>query len=142
MCDPLPDSLDGEHSGQDMNSAARVNEMSRLNPTQSAILYTGYRTTSVTCDLLFNSASFRIMSERKPPSSVRRRDLRFQFEIEREDDGRWIAEIPEVPGAMAYGDTEEEAKAKAYALALYAVADDLERSNEIPDSISILRVPA
>jgi predicted RNase H-like HicB family nuclease len=68
--------------------------------------------------------------------------LRFQFEIEREDDGRWIAEIPEVPGAMAYGDTEEEAKAKTYALALYAVADDLERSNEIPDSISILRVPA
>jgi predicted RNase H-like HicB family nuclease len=82
------------------------------------------------------------MSERKPPSSVRSRDLRFQFELEREDDGRWIAEIPEVPGAMAYGDTEEEAKAKAYALALYAVADDVERSNEIPDSISILRVPA
>jgi len=43
---------------------------------------------------------------------------------------------------MAYGDTEEEAKAKPYALALYAVADEVERSNEIPDSISILRVPA
>jgi len=68
--------------------------------------------------------------------------LRFQFEIEREDEGRWIAEIPEVPGAMAYGDTEQEAKAKPYALALYAVADEVERSNEIPDSISILRVPA
>jgi predicted RNase H-like HicB family nuclease len=78
-----------------------------------------------------------MMSERKPPSSVRRRDLRFQFEIEREDDGRWIAEIPEVTGAMAYGDTEE-AKAKPCALALYAVADDVERSNEIPDSISTL----
>ena len=142
MCDPLPDSLDGEHSGQDMNSAARVNEMSRFNTKQSAILNSGYRTTSVTCDLLFNSVSFRIMSERKPPSSVRRRDLRFQFEIEREDEGRWIAEIPEVPGAMGYGETEEEAKGKPYALALYAVADDVERSNEIPDSISILRVPA
>jgi predicted RNase H-like HicB family nuclease len=82
------------------------------------------------------------MAERKAPGSVRRRDLRFQFEIEREDDGRWVAEIPEVPGAMAYGASEEEAKAKAYALALYAVADDVERSNEIPDSISILRVPA
>jgi predicted RNase H-like HicB family nuclease len=82
------------------------------------------------------------MAERKAPGSVRSRDLRFQFEIEREDDGRWIAEIPEVPGAIAYGATEEEAKAKAYALALYAVADDVERSNEIPDSISILRVPA
>ena len=50
--------------------------------------------------------------------------MRFQFEIERETDGRRIAEIPEVPGAMAYGTTVEEANAKAYAkayaLALYA----------------------
>ena len=67
--------------------------------------------------------------------------MRFQFEIERED-GRWIAEIPEVPGAMAYGETEEEAKAKAYALALYAVADDVEKSKKIPDTISILHIPA
>ena len=68
--------------------------------------------------------------------------MRFQFEVEREDDGRWIAEIPEVPGAMAYGQTEEEAKAKAYALALYSVADDVEKSNDIPDSISIHRISA
>ena len=68
--------------------------------------------------------------------------MRFQFEVEREEDGRWIAEIPEVPGAMAYGDTEEEAKAKAYALALYAVADDVEKSKKIPDTISILHIPA
>ena len=68
--------------------------------------------------------------------------MRFQFEIEREEDGRWIAEIPEVPGAMAYGETEEEAKAKAYALALYAVADDVEKSKKIPDTISIVHIPA
>jgi len=49
--------------------------------------------------------------------------LRFQFEIERETDGRWIAEIPEVPGAMAYGATVEEAKAKAYTLVHYALSD-------------------
>ena len=79
---------------------------------------------------------------KKPPTSVRSRELRFQFEIDRETDGRWIAEIPEVPGAMAYGSTLEEAKAKAYALALYAVADDVEKSKEIPDSISILPVSA
>jgi predicted RNase H-like HicB family nuclease len=85
---------------------------------------------------------FRTMSERKPQNSVRSRDLRFQFEIEREDDGPLDRRIPEVPGAMAYGDTEEQAKAKAYALALYAVADDVEKSNEIPDSISIHRIPA
>ena len=81
-------------------------------------------------------------SGKKPPTSVRSRDLRFQFEIDRETDGRWIAEIPEVPGAMAYGNTVEEAKAKAYALALYAVADDVEKSNNIPDSISVLPASA
>ena len=74
-------------------------------------------------------------SGKKVPTSVRSRDLRFQFEIDRETDGRWIAEIPEVPGAMAYGASIEEAKARAYALALYAVADDVEKSNNIPDSI-------
>lgn len=68
--------------------------------------------------------------------------MRFQFEIEQEDDGRWIAEIPAVPGAMAYGSTVEEAKAKAYALALYAIADDTEKSHDIPDSISVLPVSA
>ena len=68
--------------------------------------------------------------------------MRFQFEIEREDDGRWIAEIPEVPGALAYGDSLEEARAKAYALALYAIADDVEKSKNIPDSISILPISA
>ena len=79
------------------------------------------------------------MSDLRLPTS---RDLRFQFEIERETDDRWIAEIPEVPGAIAYGTTVEEAKAKAYALALYAVADDVERSKDIPDSISVLHLPA
>lgn len=68
--------------------------------------------------------------------------MRFNFEIERETDGRWIAEIPEVPGAMAYGSTEEEAKAKAYAQALYAIADDVENTKDIPESISILPVSA
>lgn len=68
--------------------------------------------------------------------------MRFEFEINRETDGRWIADIPVVPGAMAYGETIEEAKAKAYALALYAVADDVEKSKDIPDSISIFPVTA
>jgi predicted RNase H-like HicB family nuclease len=77
------------------------------------------------------------MLDRKPPQSARSRNVRFNFEIERETDGRWIAEILEVPGAMAYGSTEKEAKAKAYALALYAIADDVEESKDIPESISL-----
>jgi predicted RNase H-like HicB family nuclease len=82
------------------------------------------------------------MSDKKPSSNVRSRELRFQFEIDRETDGRWIADIPAVPGAMAYGESVEEAKAKAYALALYAVADDVEKSKDIPDSISIFPASA
>jgi predicted RNase H-like HicB family nuclease len=82
------------------------------------------------------------MTNRKPSQSDRSRQVRFNFQIERETDGRWIAEIPEVPGAMAYGSSEEEAKAKAYALALYAIADDVEKSKDIPESISILPVSA
>ena len=82
------------------------------------------------------------MDVQEPGSNAKSRELRFQFEIERETDGRWIAEIPEVPGAMAYGTTMEEAKAKAYALALYAIADDVEQSKDIPDTISVLHLPA
>ena len=61
------------------------------------------------------------MSERKPPHSVWSRNVRFNIKIDRETDGRYIAEIPEIPGALAYGATEEEAKHKAYALTLYAI---------------------
>ncbi len=63
--------------------------------------------------------------------------MQFNIETERETDGRWIAEIPEIPGAMAYGTTEDQAKAKAYALALRSIADDVEKSKHVPDSINI-----
>jgi len=43
--------------------------------------------------------------------------MKFTFEIDREDDGRWIAEIPELPGVMAYGVTKESAMDKAINLA-------------------------
>jgi predicted RNase H-like HicB family nuclease len=82
------------------------------------------------------------MTSRKPPGSDRTRHVQFNFEIDRETDGRWIAEIPEIPGAMAYGSSEGEAKAKAYALALHAIADDVEKSEDIPESISIPTVSA
>jgi predicted RNase H-like HicB family nuclease len=44
--------------------------------------------------------------------------MTFTVEIEQEDDGRWIAEVLELPGALAYGHTPEEAQAKVQALAL------------------------
>ena len=48
--------------------------------------------------------------------------MQFNIETERETDGRWIAEISQIPGAMAYGKTEQQAKARAYALALSSVS--------------------
>jgi predicted RNase H-like HicB family nuclease len=44
--------------------------------------------------------------------------MKLTFETEQEDDGRWIAEVPELPGVLAYGATETEAVGKAEALAL------------------------
>jgi predicted RNase H-like HicB family nuclease len=52
--------------------------------------------------------------------------LTFRVEIEEEEDGRWIADIADLPGVMAYGETEDEAIAKVQALALRVVADRLE----------------
>lgn len=66
--------------------------------------------------------------------------MRFIIETELENDGRWIAEISQVPGALAYGITREEAINKAYAIALRSVADDVEHSDAAPpNSISLER---
>ena len=63
--------------------------------------------------------------------------MRFRVEVEREDDGRWLAEVPELPGVLAYGTTAEDAQAKAQALALRVVADRLEHGEAGPDLINI-----
>lgn len=63
--------------------------------------------------------------------------MTFRIEIERENDGRWIAEVLELPGALAYGHTPEEAKAKVQALALRLVADRLEHGEAGTDLLSI-----
>ena len=55
-----------------------------------------------------------------------------RVETDREDDGRWLAEIPELPGALAYGVTEEEARQKVEALALRILADRLDHGETVP----------
>ncbi|MBI4584919.1 MAG: type II toxin-antitoxin system HicB family antitoxin [Planctomycetes bacterium] len=52
--------------------------------------------------------------------------MKLHLEIEREDDGRWIAEIPELPGVMAYGKSEKAAVNAALTLALRVLAEKLE----------------
>ena len=58
---------------------------------------------------------------------------KFTVDVEREEDGRWIAEIESLPGVLAYGQDRSEAVARAQALALRVLADRLDHGEAIPD---------
>ena len=68
--------------------------------------------------------------------------MNFHIEIEREDDGRWIAEVPEIPGVLSYGATAQEAMGKAETLALRALAERIETSDNQPMPINIMLAAA
>jgi predicted RNase H-like HicB family nuclease len=53
--------------------------------------------------------------------------MNYTLECEQEDDGRWLAEVLELPGVLAYGASQEQAMAKAEALALRVIAEQLEQ---------------
>jgi predicted RNase H-like HicB family nuclease len=63
--------------------------------------------------------------------------MTYSIEIDREADGRWIAEVFDLPGVMAYGATQAEATARAQALALRVVADRLEHGELSPEFATI-----
>jgi predicted RNase H-like HicB family nuclease len=63
--------------------------------------------------------------------------MNFSIECEEEVDGRWIAEVPQLPGVLCYGETANDAIAKAEVLALRAMAERLEQSGSRPVEISI-----
>jgi len=63
--------------------------------------------------------------------------MTFTVEYEQEEDGRWLAEVIELPGVLAYGDTSEEATARAQALALRVLADRLEHGESSHEFVSI-----
>jgi predicted RNase H-like HicB family nuclease len=65
-----------------------------------------------------------------------------RVEIEQEDDGRWIAEVPDLPGAMTYGSTREEAIARVQAMVLRALADKIEHGEEAPGLGQVFTVAA
>jgi predicted RNase H-like HicB family nuclease len=64
------------------------------------------------------------------------------IEIDREEDGRWIAEITSIPGVLAYGATEADARSRATALAFRVIADRIEHDESIPDEARDLFAPA
>lgn len=65
-----------------------------------------------------------------------------KIEIKREKDGRWIAEVPNLPGVMAYAKTRAQAIAKVEALALRIIADRLEHGERVPELKELFAVPA
>ncbi len=63
--------------------------------------------------------------------------MKFTIELEREDDGRWIAEVPDLPGVLVYGTSREDAIAHAQVLALRALADRLEHGESEPALLDV-----
>jgi predicted RNase H-like HicB family nuclease len=64
------------------------------------------------------------------------------MEVEQEEDGRWLSEVLELPGVLAYGQTRSEAIARAQALALRVVADRLEYGETVPQMANVFSVVA
>jgi predicted RNase H-like HicB family nuclease len=63
--------------------------------------------------------------------------MKYAVELELEEDGRWIAEVPDLPGVMAYGATREDALRRVEALALRVLADRIEHGELPPGTLSL-----
>ena len=63
-------------------------------------------------------------------------------EVDKEADGRWLSEVPELPGVMVYGRTRKEAIAKVKALALRVLADRLDNGEIVPELVRVFCVAA
>ncbi|MBM2816499.1 MAG: HicB family protein [Ignavibacteria bacterium] len=55
--------------------------------------------------------------------------MKYNIEYEKEDDGRWIAEIPSIPGVLVYGNSQEDAASKVISLALNVMSEKIEIDN-------------
>ena len=69
------------------------------------------------------------------PRPPEHKDRTFRILFEQETDGRWLAEVPELPGVMAYGKTKSDAEVGVTALALRVIADQTEQAKKPPKSI-------
>ena len=65
-----------------------------------------------------------------------------EIETEREEDGRWIAEVPDLPGVLVYSATRDKAIAQVKAMALRVIADRLEHGEEVPELSKLFPAPA
>jgi predicted RNase H-like HicB family nuclease len=62
------------------------------------------------------------------------------IEVEQEDDGRWLAEVPEIPGVLAYGESRAEAIERVQALSLRVLADRLDHGEPVPQMSRVFAV--
>lgn len=68
--------------------------------------------------------------------------MQVQIEVEREEDGRYLAEAPAVPGALAYGATQRDAVRRVQALVLRVIADRLEHDEPAPELPGVFAIAA
>ncbi len=61
-----------------------------------------------------------------------------RVQLEREEDGRFLASVPDLPGVMAYATTEEEAVRKVKSIALQVLADMIESGEDVPEPLKVL----
>jgi len=66
--------------------------------------------------------------------------MNFTIEVEQEEDGRWLSEVLELPGVLAYGQAREEAIAHVQALALRVIANRLEHGEAVPQMANVFSV--
>lgn len=62
------------------------------------------------------------------------------IEVEQEEDGRWLAEVPDLPGVMCYGQNRQEAVEKVQALSLRVLADRLDHGESVPQMENVFSV--
>ena len=64
--------------------------------------------------------------------------VQLSIEVEQEEDGRWLSEVPELPGVLAYGQSRSEAVVRVQVLALRVLADRIEHGETLPQKVDVL----
>jgi predicted RNase H-like HicB family nuclease len=84
-------------------------------------------------NLAANSSKFN-------PQTMGRRIVPLTIEVEQEEDGRWLAEVPDLPGELTYGQTRQEAIERAHVLSLRVLADRLDHGEPVPQVSGVFAV--
>jgi len=88
------------------------------------------------------STAFTLKQFGGSPFEAKSMATNLKIEVEREGDGRWIAEVAELPGVLAYGQSREEAVSRVQSLSLRVLADRLEHGEDVPDLANLFSVVA